>query len=124
MHRILIVDDDDGVRALLARHFNTLAGFTACASAASGSAAIEEATIQQPTGVVLDLSLPDVRGSALIAELRARCPSARIVIYSADAGASREATSAGADGFVVKGSPLSALDELFARGDNPICPSL
>jgi DNA-binding NarL/FixJ family response regulator len=115
MQRILIVDDNEGIRALLARHFGASATFTVCASVATGAAARQAAAIHQPTGIVLDLSLPDIWGSLLIPELRASCPSACIVVYSADPGASTEAATAGADGFVAKGSPLERLDAVFGR---------
>ena len=57
---ILLVDDDDGVRALLDEVF-TAAGFTAL-TAASGEEALEVAVSARPALVVLDVSLPGLLG--------------------------------------------------------------
>ncbi len=65
---ILIVDDDLSFRSLVASVV-ARAGFMAV-QASSGEEAIEAATAERPTLVILDVRLPDVNGYEVCRELR------------------------------------------------------
>src|SRR4051794_27099923 len=67
--RVLVVDDDDGVRGFLAATLR-MDGYE-CVEAASGREALDlvDETI---VAVVLDNRLPDIRGIDLLPQLRAR----------------------------------------------------
>ncbi len=65
---ILLVDDDEGMRALLMEIFSA-AGFTAL-TAASGEEALELAASDKPALVVLEVSLPGCSGYEVCSRLR------------------------------------------------------
>jgi diguanylate cyclase (GGDEF)-like protein len=106
---ILVVDDDEGLRALLR---TTLAFLDARVDeAATAAEAVAKLTVWQPDAVVLDVGLPDGDGLTLCRRLKddpATTGMAIIVLTGADAGI--EAQAAGADAFLRK--PFSPLELL------------
>jgi two-component system KDP operon response regulator KdpE len=108
---VLVVDDDPAlVRALT---INLKARGYEVHAAGTGSAALQLAAAHPPDAVVLDLGLPDLDGSEVIAGLRG-WTDVPIVVLSAreQSGAKVAALDAGADDYVVK--PFG-MDELLAR---------
>lgn len=69
-HRILVVDDEPDITALVAYHL-AKAGYRVV-TAASGSEALRAAREQRPDLVILDLMLPGVSGYDVLAEMRTR----------------------------------------------------
>ena len=67
--RVLVVDDEPDISALVAYHL-AKAGYRV-ATAATGAEAIEAAASQAPDLVVLDLMLPDMSGFDVLERLRA-----------------------------------------------------
>jgi two-component system KDP operon response regulator KdpE len=111
MTRILVVDDEPQiVRAL---RINLRVRQYEVSTAASGSEALAEAARHPPDVVILDLGLPDLDGTEVIAGLRG-WTSAPIIVLSgrADSADKVDALDAGADDYVTK--PF-AMDELLAR---------
>jgi two-component system, OmpR family, KDP operon response regulator KdpE len=109
--RVLVVDDEPQiVRAL---SINLRARRYEVHSAASGAAALEVAARFPPDVVLLDLGLPDLEGTDVIAGLRG-WTSAPIIVLSGrtDSTDKVEALDAGADDYVTK--PFG-IDELLAR---------
>ena len=110
--QILLVEDSARLAESLAAGLGE-EGF-AVEVAATGAAAIERLARDDLDVVILDLGLPDVDGTAVLARLRdagSRCPV--LVLTARDAVASRVAVlDAGADDYLVK--PF-AFDELVAR---------
>jgi CheY-like chemotaxis protein len=81
--RILIVDDD--ARFLgLAAELLTERGFEVLDTAMDAEQAVAAATQERPDGILLDINLPGPDGFATAAALARACPSARIVLTSAD----------------------------------------
>ena len=70
VHRILVVDDEPDITALVAYHL-AKAGYRV-ATAGDGRDALEAAREEQPALIVLDLMLPDISGFDVLAELRRR----------------------------------------------------
>ena len=104
--RILIVDDNDGVRLTLAAIFED-AGHDVT-EADSLAAARKCLTAPSFDAVVLDVHLGDGFGPTLIPELRAACPAATIALLTGEPGAAQ-----GADLVLVKGAdPLMLLAEI------------
>jgi len=69
-HRILVVDDEPDITALVAYHL-VKSGYRV-STAASGIEAIRSAREERPDVVVLDLMLPGMSGYDVLAELRER----------------------------------------------------
>jgi len=67
-HRILVVDDEPDITALVAYHL-ARAGYRV-STAANGSEALKLARTERPDLVILDLMLPGVSGYDVLAELR------------------------------------------------------
>jgi CheY-like chemotaxis protein len=115
--RILIVDDDASFLRLAAE---LLAGrgFDVLGRAMDGDEALAAAIRECPDGILLDINLPGPDGFATAAALSAACPSARIVLTSADVGhvAAEILRGCSADAFVPKEELATAdLGDLFRR---------
>ncbi len=110
--RILVVDDDDAIRAALRRAL-ALAGYQPVL-AASGDDALRIVRDDPPDLVVLDVMMPGIDGVETLRRLRAADSDLPVVMLTArDAVADRVAgLDAGADDYLVK--PF-ATDELLAR---------
>ena len=109
--RVLVVDDEPQILRALQMKLRG-AGYTV-ETAASAGEALMRAAMRPPEAIILDLLLPDGRGSDVCRELR-RWSSAPVLMLSA-VGEEREkieALDAGADDYVTK--PFSG-DELLAR---------
>jgi CheY-like chemotaxis protein len=113
---MLVVEDDRLMREILGEYLRADGRFDIVLEAATGAEALIAAAQHQLAAVVLDLCLPDSRGSSLIPALRASNPSARIIVFSGDLDGRIEAESSGADGFVAKGADLAELDRILAPG--------
>ena len=109
--RVLIVDDD--IQLLRALRINlTARGYTVL-TAADGRTALRAAAELRPDVVVLDLGLPDLDGTDVIAELRT-FTQVPIIVLSArtDSSDKVHALDRGADDYVTK--PFG-VEELTAR---------
>ncbi len=112
MPRILLVDDDPEIAALVARRLSA-AGY-AVETAASGRAALAAAVSARLDAIVLDRMLPDIDGMAVLSALRtARVESPVLVLSALGATGERIAgLRAGADDYLAK--PFDP-EELLAR---------
>ncbi len=70
MHRILVVDDEPDITALVAYHL-AKAGFRV-STASTGPDALKAASDERPDIVILDLMLPGISGYDVLEELRKR----------------------------------------------------
>jgi DNA-binding response OmpR family regulator len=108
---VLVVDDQAGVRRVVARALGD-AGYEV-AEAADGATALAMLTADPPDLVVLDLSLPRVAGLDVLTRLRSTSDVPVIILTGRGADAERiVGLDLGADDYVVK--PFSPL-ELAAR---------
>jgi DNA-binding NarL/FixJ family response regulator len=111
---VLVVDDDPGFRALAARLL-AASGLTVIGEAGSVSAALSAVGRLKPSGVLVDIHLPDGDGITLARELAALPWRPRVVLTSSggDIVTADNARRAGATGFVNKidlaSAPLAEL---------------
>lgn len=111
MQRILIVEDEDGLRRALS--INLRARGYEVEAAATASAALRIAAGGRIDLVILDLGLPDLDGGEVIAGLRGWSSVPIIVLSARDSQSDKvKALDAGADDYVTK--PFG-MDELLAR---------
>ena len=79
--RYLIVDDSVFARKNLARMVESFGG-KIVAEAADGAAALQQYTTHQPDLVLMDVTMPNVRGIEAVELIIAKHPNARIVMVS------------------------------------------
>ncbi len=110
--RLLVVDDDRGLRDVLRRAL-TLSGYEV-RLAESGSEALSQVSSSVPDAMVLDIGLPDIDGLEVCRLLRREGNRIPILMLTArDAVSDRiDGLDAGADDYLVK--PFD-IDELKAR---------
>jgi two-component system response regulator MprA len=110
--RVLVVDDDRGLRDVLRRAL-TLSGYEV-RLAENGFDALREVTTGVPDAMVLDIGLPDIDGLEVTRQLRREGNRLPVLMLTArDAVSDRiDGLDAGADDYLVK--PFD-VDELKAR---------
>jgi DNA-binding NarL/FixJ family response regulator len=117
--RILIVDDDPGFLGVAAELL-AVRGFEVIGRVGDAVQALAATSADCPDGILLDVNLPGRDGFATAAALAGACPSARIVLTSAEAGsvAAEVLQDCRADAFVPKQElATSDLAQLFSRSD-------
>jgi YesN/AraC family two-component response regulator len=121
-HRVLVVDDAEDLRMLLRLRIENRAGLEVVGEAADGVAAVELAGELQPDLVMLDLAMPRMDGLEALPLIREAAPGVRVVVLSGfnQSTMAAKAMAAGADHYVVKGTPLN---ELFDAVDELLEPS-
>jgi DNA-binding NarL/FixJ family response regulator len=109
--RVLVVEDHPVVREGLAGLLEREGGFVLAGQAASAREARALAMATGANVIVLDLGLDDEDGLALIKELAALAPSARVLVFSLQPEEvyAERALRAGAFGYVMKQEPLPIL---------------
>jgi CheY-like chemotaxis protein len=110
---ILIVDDDPGIRRLIAATLEDVSGYR-MTEAGDGEQAVERARDARPAIVFLDIEMPRLDGIETCRRLRSEpgTADATIVMLTGDSDdeAERDARAAGADLFLTKPfSPLHLL---------------
>jgi DNA-binding NarL/FixJ family response regulator len=104
--RVLIVDDHYIVRMGLISVVDTEPDMEVVAEADDGDRALELYAKHHPDLVLLDLRMPGKNGIHTATEIRAKFPSARILMLSAFSGSEdiHRAIQAGVQGYVLKSS--------------------
>jgi CheY-like chemotaxis protein len=112
--QVLVVDDDDGVRDMLATVLE-IAGYKV-AVASDGLDALTQLEEHRPALILLDLMMPRMDGFTFADELRRRGlrPAVPIIVISASGVAQQGARTIAADDCVVK--PFN-LDDLLQKVD-------
>lgn len=102
MGKVLVVDDEEGVRSLLER---TLArvGYSVV-SAANGQEALDRVSQQDIEVVLLDIKMPGMSGMDVLQQLAKRWPDIGVVMVTmmADIETAVEAMKLGADDYITK----------------------
>ena len=129
MTRVLIVDDDDLMRAGLVELLSGEPEIEIVGEAATGRQAVERARVLGPDVVLMDVRMPDLDGIEATGELTRAAPDTKVLILTTFEqddyvfGALR----AGASGFLLKRTrpeELIAAVHTIARGDSLLSPSV
>jgi DNA-binding NarL/FixJ family response regulator len=109
--RAVVIDDTRDIRELLSTVL-TRSGMDVVGEAGDGQAGVEVVRAERPDVVLLDLAMPVMDGIEALPIIRALVPDARIIVLSAFSGAVRDQVlDWGADGYLVKGTPLKKIVE-------------
>jgi DNA-binding NarL/FixJ family response regulator len=127
--RVLLVDDDDLMRAGLRAVLSSDDGVEVVGEAADGRAAVQRVGALAPDLVLMDVRMPDLDGIAATRDVLAASPEVKVVILTTFEQDDYifGALSAGASGFLLKRtSPeeLLAAIHTVAAGDSLLSPSV
>jgi DNA-binding NarL/FixJ family response regulator len=127
--RVLLVDDDDLMRAGLRAVLTSDAGVEVVGEAGNGRDAVERARVLRPDLVLMDVRMPDLDGIAATRELLAVSPDVKVVILTTFEQDDYifGALNAGASGFLLKRTApeeLLAAIHTVAAGDSLLSPSV
>jgi DNA-binding NarL/FixJ family response regulator len=127
--RVLLVDDDDLMRAGLRAVLSSDSTVEVVGEAENGRVALERVRTQHPDLVLMDVRMPDLDGIAATGEVLAVSPEVKVVILTTfeDDDYIFGALHAGASGFLLKRtSPeeLIAAIHTVASGDSLLSPSV
>ena len=115
--RILVADDQPGIRESLAELINEEPTLTLVGVAQDAEEAVQLANSERPDVVVLDVSMPKGGGPRAAREISRRHPGTRLLALSAheDDASVRAMLGEGAHGYVVKGSPIEEILDAIHR---------
>jgi DNA-binding NarL/FixJ family response regulator len=127
--RVLLVDDDDLMRAGLEAVLSSAGTVDVVGEASDGRAALDRVSTLAPDVVLMDVRMPDLDGIAATREVVAASPEAKVVILTTFEQDDYifGALNAGASGFLLKRtSPeeLIAAIHTVAAGDSLLSPSV
>ncbi len=110
---VSIVEDNDQLRATLARVINRAEGFRCASQHASAEEALKELPQIAPDVVLMDINLPGMNGVECVRQLKPLLPKTQIVMLTVyeDTENIFNALAAGATGYLLK---RTSKDELLA----------
>jgi DNA-binding NarL/FixJ family response regulator len=127
--RVLLVDDDDLMRAGLRSVLASDESIEVVGEASDGRAAIGEIERCEPDVVLMDIRMPDLDGISATREVLASSPEVKVVVLTTfeEDDYIFDALSAGASGFLLKRTKpeeLIAAIHTVAGGDSLLSPSV
>ncbi len=114
-HAVLVVDDDDDMRALLCEVLEHR-GFDVT-PVPSAQACLDRLAVTPAAIVVTDVEMPEMTGLELCETVRARHPHVIAIVVSgrADSAVSRAARDAGAFHFLTKPVQITQIEDVLRR---------
>jgi DNA-binding NarL/FixJ family response regulator len=127
--RVLLVDDDDLMRAGLRAVLSSDESISVVGEAADGRGGVDRVRTLRPDVVLMDVRMPDLDGISATGEVLAASPEARVVILTTfeEDDYIFGALRAGASGFLLKRTrpeDLIAAIHTVAAGDSLLSPSV
>jgi DNA-binding NarL/FixJ family response regulator len=127
--RVLLVDDEDLMRAGLRAVLTSDSTLSVVGEAADGRAAVERARALRPDVVLMDVRMPGLDGIAATGEVLAASPDSKVVMLTTfeEDDYIFGALSAGASGFLLKRTrpeELIGAVHTIAAGDSLLSPSV
>jgi two-component system, response regulator, stage 0 sporulation protein F len=113
MNKILVVDDEEGIRTLYKEELED-EGFIVEA-AKSGEEAIEKLRLFQPDLVTLDIKMPGMGGIETLKQIREQQRNLPIILCSAYGEYKQDFTTWASDAYVVKCADLTEFKSTIRR---------
>jgi DNA-binding NarL/FixJ family response regulator len=115
--RVSIVDDDDWLRARLAREIGEAPGFLCLETFRSAEAALRGIPTLLPEVVLMDINLPGMDGAKCVRRLKALCPEVQFLMLTVYEETEQIFNSlrAGARGYLLKRSTTKELLEAIRQ---------
>jgi DNA-binding NarL/FixJ family response regulator len=125
MTKVSIIEDNDQLRATLARLLNRAEGFQCLSQYPDAETALAALPAALPDVVLVDINLPGMNGVELVRKLKLAAPQILAVMLTAyeDTDNIFNALAAGAAGYLLKRAPRSELLEAIRevrRGGSPM----
>jgi RNA polymerase sigma factor (sigma-70 family) len=122
---VSIVEDNDQLRATLARVLGRAEGFSCVSQYGSAEAAMEGLPKDKPEVVLMDINLPGINGVECVRQLKPLLPAVQVVMLTVyeDTENIFNALAAGASGYMLKRTPTAELLEAIRevhRGGSPM----
>jgi len=107
--RILVIDDDEGIRKVITTALNDESYITDTAS--NGKEAIEKSKTNAYNLAIIDIHLPDMEGTQLLSELKETTPKMRKIIVTGFPEVQNAITAVkkGANDYITKPVKIDAL---------------
>jgi DNA-binding NarL/FixJ family response regulator len=117
MYRVVLVDDEEPVRALIGITLGLDRHFSVVGEASDGGQAVILVNLQHPDAVVLDLMMPNGGGMEAIPRIREVSPHTKIVVFSALSAdqAEDDAMAHGAHAYIEKSKFSTELPDVLQR---------
>ncbi len=126
-YNIVLADDHALIRQGLKKIMEGVAELKIVGEAGDGLELLSLLNKVAPHMVILDISMPNLRGLEVISEMKRRRPDVKILVLSMHKEYLYEALSAGADGYLLKEAAdreiFSAI-EIIRQGKTYVCPFL
>lgn len=127
--RLLLVEDDRRLRETLARIFRASPEIEVVGTYADAESATGALSAVQPDVVLMDIQLPGMTGIECLRRIKAQLPHIRVAMLTVfdDSDTLFRSLMAGADGYLVKGSPSGELIDAvreIAAGGAPMSPQI
>lgn len=108
---VAIVEDNDQLRATLARVINRADGFQCVGQHPSAEAALEALPKEKPQVVLMDINLPGINGVECVRRLKPLLPDTQVIMLTVyeDTENIFNALAAGASGYLLKRTPSAEL---------------
>ena len=123
--KVSIVEDNDKLRATLARVLNRADGFKCVSDYQNAEDALEDLPKLKPDVVLMDINLPGINGVNCVRQLKSIAPEIQVMMLTVyeDTENIFDALAAGANGYLLKREPsnklLEAIQEVH-RGGSPM----
>jgi DNA-binding NarL/FixJ family response regulator len=122
---VSIVEDNDKLRATLARVLNRAAGFHCASQHANAEDALKDLPQVRPDVVLMDINLPGMNGVECVRQLKALLPEIQVMMLTVyeDTENIFNALTAGASGYLLKRTSSKELLEAIqhvCRGGSPM----
>jgi DNA-binding NarL/FixJ family response regulator len=122
---ISIVEDNDKLRATLAKVMDRADGFRCVSHYGSAEAALENLPVIKPDVVLMDINLPGMNGVECVRKLKVILPKTQVMMLTVyeDTDNIFAALAAGASGYMLKRTPAKELIEAIhevLRGGSPM----